>query len=80
MSTRIGEQGIRFAQEYGGQKLHLVGIVDGGVAWTALCGRQPEKRGHWRMTINLPLGHACKRCWKIATKEVAESDGGEGTA
>ena len=53
----------RYAQEYGGQKLHLVEVMDEGkVAFISLCGRRPEKRGVWRMTINVPLGAACRRC------------------
>lgn len=55
----------RYAQEYGGQKLHLVEDFGyGEVAYKAVCGRQPLKRHNWRMTINVPLGNACKRCLK----------------
>ena len=57
----------RYAQEYGGQKLHLVeDCGNGRFATLALCGRQPSKRGSWRMTINVPMGYACKKCVKIA--------------
>lgn len=55
----------RYAQEYGGQKLHLVKELNAKeVDSTALCGRSPIKRGNWRMTINVPLGNACKNCLK----------------
>jgi len=59
----------RYVQEYGGQKLHLVettGLDSTGirVAMVALCGRRPKKRGNWRMTINVPLGAACRDCLK----------------
>ena len=54
---------MRYAQEYGGQKLHLVqDYGDGSVSYRAACGRRPQKRGNWRMTINVPLGNACKKC------------------
>ena len=59
------------AQEYGGQRLHLVREVDptfnGGreVEDHALCGRSNGKRGHWRMTINVPLANACKNCVRV---------------
>lgn len=58
---------LRYAQEYGGQRLHLVEAHTGGrVSSRALCGRRPDKRGTWRMTINVPLGNACKKCLKVA--------------
>lgn len=57
---------LRYAQEAGGQQLHLVGSYsDGTVENRALCGRTPKRRGHWRMTINAPLGHACRRCLRV---------------
>jgi len=60
---------LRYAQEYGGQKLHLVEAhTDGSVSYRALCGRRPRQRGTWRMTINCPLGNACKKCLKVSKK------------
>ena len=60
---------LRYAQEYGGQKLHLVEAhTDGSVSLRALCGRKPSKRGNWRMTINCPLGNACKKCLNVADR------------
>jgi len=56
----------RYAQEYGSQRLHLVeDLGHGEVAYRALCGRNPSKRGNWRMTINVPLGNACRSCSRI---------------
>ena len=55
-------QKYRYAQEYGGQKLHLVQGFGNQVSYRALCGRTPKRRGTWRMTINVSLGHACKNC------------------
>ena len=66
---------MRYAQELSGQKLHLVRELDRhldsrAVSSVALCGRKPIKRGNWRMTINVPLGNACKHCLKqYALKE-----------
>jgi len=55
----------RYAQESGGQQLHLAREINSeDVETVALCGRSP-RRGHWRMTINVPLGHACKNCLRI---------------
>lgn len=57
-----------YAQRQSGQKLHITEkCADGAVADIAICGIgvAPE-RGAWRMTINVPLGHACKRCTRIA--------------
>jgi len=60
---------LRYAQEYGGQRLHLVEAhTDGSVSYRALCGRRPRKRRTWRMTINCPLGNACKKCLKAADR------------
>ena len=60
---------LRYAQEYGGQRLHLVEAhTDGSVSYRSLCGREPSKRGNWRMTINCPLGNACKKCRRVADK------------
>ncbi len=61
---------MRYAQEYGGQKLHLVYEYGdfGGISDSALCGRNNNKRGSWRMTINVPLGNACKNCLRVYEK------------
>lgn len=57
---------MRYAQEYGDQKLHLVHELGRTrVSFRALCGRTPRKRGTWRMTINAPLGHACRNCLRV---------------
>ena len=69
---------MRYAQEYGGQKLHLVEeYIDNMTNQTlisrkALCGRKPDKRGQWRMTINMPLGHACKNCMRVYSAMVKQ--------
>jgi hypothetical protein len=59
---------VRYAQEKGGQQLHLVEEVDldiygDTVKHTALCGKRADSG--WRMTINMPLGHACKNCLRV---------------
>ena len=63
---------MRYAQFRSGQKLHLVyeageghkgDIVRAGTLSYPICGR---KEGHgYRMTINVPLAHACKNCQRI---------------
>ena len=58
---------LRYAQEFGGQQLHLVRKEsETSVSFKALCGRSPKKRGNWRMTINVSLGHACRNCLRRA--------------
>lgn len=65
---------LRYAQEYGGQKLHLVeAYTDGSVSYQALCGRKPQKRGNWRMTINVPLGSGCQKCLKVVKKLIKKA-------
>lgn len=58
----------RYAQEYGGQKVHIV-QADANtktVSMKAICGRTPTRRGNWRMTINMPLGNCCGNCRRFA--------------
>ena len=58
----------RFAQEYGGQRLHIVKADANtkSVSSKSICGRDCLKRGVWRMTINMPLCNLCKNCNRIA--------------
>jgi len=59
----------------GGQKLHLAyeagegkddkHLVKVGHISAPICGRGFDKDGNFRMTINVPLGHACKKCLKV---------------
>lgn len=61
---------MKYAQIRGGLKLHLVyDYGDKGLSKT-LCGISPK---HYRMTINLPMGHACKNCQRI--HKVRSGDG-----
>ncbi len=57
----------RYAQRTSGAKLHLVRAYgDGSVDARALCGMVPSPaRGNWRMTINVPLAHACRSCTRL---------------
>lgn len=53
----------RYAQRRAGRRLHLVTDFGNGIVSTvARCGVHPDSRGHWRMTINVPLANACRRC------------------
>jgi hypothetical protein len=64
-----------YAQIKGGQKLHLAyepgegpapdTLVPAGHLSAPICG-QRTFNGHYRMTINLPLAHACKNCLRVA--------------
>lgn len=68
-----------YAQEKGGQQLHLVcepgeeyrgEIVRYGHLSQPLCGRKVSEYG---MTIGYPLGHACKNCLHVlAAKKKAK--------
>ncbi len=54
---------MRYAQEKRGQKLHLVHTRDEVPELRAICGRTAQR---WRMTINLPMGMACRNCLRRA--------------
>lgn len=64
---------MRYAQIKGGQKLHLVyepgegisadKLIPAGHVSAPLCGCRWD--GHYRMTINMPLAHACHNCWRV---------------
>jgi len=58
----------RFAQEYGGQKLHIVEADANSQTMRsrAICGRSCDKRGGWRITINMPMGSLCHNCHRVA--------------
>lgn len=64
---------MRYAQIKSGQKLHLVcepgedyrgEVVRAGYVSAPLC-RAAHFRGNYRMTINVPLGNACKNCLRV---------------
>jgi len=49
-----------YLQQKSGQQLHLVYEIENGFT-QPICG---FKVSGYRMTINVPMGHACKRCTK----------------
>lgn len=49
---------MRYLQHRGGQKLHLVYEIEGGLTHP-VCGR---KFDGYRASFNIPLGHSCKDC------------------
>lgn len=51
---------MRYAQIKAGRKLHLIELYPDGGATIPLCGYQ--RFNSYRMTINMPLGNACKNC------------------
>lgn len=64
---------MRYAQIKGGHKLHLVcepgeeyrgKLIRAGQVSAPLCGTSAFK-GHYRMTINVPLANACKNCIRV---------------
>jgi hypothetical protein len=65
---------MRYAQLKGGRKLHLVYEPGEGFRYgwqiplntisAPLCGTH-FFAGSYRMTINAPLGHACKNCIRV---------------
>lgn len=62
-----------YAQIRGGLKLHLVyeagegpdeqHLVKAGFLSAPICGHNFD--GNYRMTINMPLGHACMNCQRV---------------
>lgn len=63
---------MRYAQIKGSRKLHLVyepgeehgEIIRKGCLSKPICGQAIPESGY-RMTINVPLAHACKRCLRV---------------
>jgi hypothetical protein len=63
-----------YAQIRSGRKLHLAfeagegrspdKLIPAGRIGAPLCGERIPVGGY-RMTINVPLGHACKRCQRV---------------
>ena len=63
---------MRYMQIKSGQKLHLVyepgegpspdRLIPAGKLSAPICGRGFDENGRFRMTINVPLAHACKNC------------------
>lgn len=64
---------MRYAQIGARQKLHLVyepgegasptSLIPAGRLSRPLCNR--PFTDHYRMTINVPLGHACRNCLRV---------------
>jgi hypothetical protein len=52
---------MRYAQHKTGQKLHLVFETKDYVS-SPVCGKNID---NYRMTINVPMGNACKNCLRI---------------
>lgn len=64
---------MTYAQISGGNKLHLAcepgevywgKVIRAGYISAPLC-RTSAFRGNYRMTINVPLAHACKNCLRV---------------
>jgi len=51
---------MRYAQIKPGNKLHLVYELPMGGVTNPICGIKVN--GNYRMTINVPMGNACKNC------------------
>lgn len=66
---------MRYAQRRSGQKMHLVmepgepmrdgSLVPPGHLSAPLCGARIPSKGY-RMTCNVPLGHGCRSCRRVA--------------
>jgi len=59
---------MRWAQIKGGQKLHLVFEIGTDSLSQPICGR---KTSGYRMTINVPLAHACHNCLRVYDNDAA---------
>lgn len=66
---------MRYMQIKSGQKLHLVyepgegkdpqSLIPANHVSAPICGRGFDENGHFRMTINVPLGNACRNCQRV---------------
>ncbi len=63
---------MRYLQIKGENKLHLVFEYKGFISHP-ICGRKIPKSGY-KMTINVPLGHACKKCQQISNSKLKEKE------
>lgn len=72
---------MRYAQIKSGNKLHLIyeagegenprELIPAGYISAPLCNTHFFK-GKYRMTINVPLAHACKNCLRVYRQRHAE--------
>ena len=53
---------MKYAQIKSGLKLHLVHEYEDDTVGQPICG---IKANGFRMSINVPLGNACKRCLRV---------------
>lgn len=73
---------MTYMQIKSGQKLHLVyepgegkddqSIIRAGHLSAPICGRSLGPNGTFKMTINMPLGNACKRCLEVYRRRHGE--------
>lgn len=61
---------LTYAQEKSGKKLHLAFTYNGQVS-QPICGR---KVNGYRMTINVPLAHACMNCQKVTAGTIKQKE------
>ena len=67
-----------YAQIKSGRKLHLAmqpgerdahgRIVESNHFSYPICGQPMKEGSSYRMMINVPLGHSCKKCRKVASR------------
>jgi len=66
---------MRYMRIKKGQKLHLVyeagegkddtNLIKKNHVSAPICGRGFDEQGNFNMTINVPLGKACKNCIRV---------------
>ena len=66
---------MKYMQIKSKQKLHLVyesgegrddaHLIKTGHISAPICGRGFDRNGNFKMTINVPLGNACKNCTRV---------------
>jgi len=72
---------MRYAQINSGNKLHLIfeagegferdNLIPAGYVSAPLC-HTSAYNGRYRMTINVPLAHACKNCQRVYKKRFSK--------
>lgn len=62
---------MRYMQHKGGQKLHIVYELGDAGFTQPVCGK---KMNGYRMTINVPLGNACKNCLRRINSRTFDPD------
>ncbi len=61
-------------QEHPGQRLHLVGEVNGELLTSALCGRSNTQTHAWQRILIQQPGNICRNCLRVQAAKKRSND------